>query len=80
MPYPQNLETAKDVEAIVRRKGAVPATIAILDGIPCVGVYNKLFTSYIVQIHVELSLYLMLIAIEILGLPTRLLCMMFVLL
>lgn len=39
MPYPQNLETAKEVEANVREKGAVPATIAILDGIPCVGVY-----------------------------------------
>ncbi|KAM6576778.1 hypothetical protein CsatB_028615 [Cannabis sativa] len=37
MPYPKNLETAKEVEAIVRGKGAVPATIAILDGIPCVG-------------------------------------------
>ncbi|KAF5184424.1 Pseudouridine-5'-phosphate glycosidase [Thalictrum thalictroides] len=37
MPYPQNLETAKEVEAIVRNNGAVPATIAILDGIPCIG-------------------------------------------
>lgn len=37
MPYPQNLETAKEVEAIVRNNGAVPATIAILDGTPCVG-------------------------------------------
>ncbi|KAM3692568.1 hypothetical protein ACB098_08G097400 [Castanea mollissima] len=37
MPYPLNLETAKEVEAIVRTNGAVPATIAILDGIPCVG-------------------------------------------
>lgn len=37
MPYPQNLETAKEVEAIVRENGAVPATIAILDGVPCVG-------------------------------------------
>ncbi|KAE8687190.1 Detected protein of unknown function [Hibiscus syriacus] len=36
MSYPQNLETAKEVEAIVRESGAVPATIAILDGIPCI--------------------------------------------
>ncbi|KAI8526117.1 hypothetical protein RHMOL_Rhmol13G0284200 [Rhododendron molle] len=35
MPYPQNLETAKEVEAIVRENGAVPATVAILDGVPC---------------------------------------------
>ncbi|KAL8527456.1 hypothetical protein ACS0TY_005347 [Phlomoides rotata] len=37
MPYPQNLETAKEVEAIVQQNGAIPATIAILDGLPCVG-------------------------------------------
>ncbi|KAK7272960.1 hypothetical protein RIF29_14005 [Crotalaria pallida] len=37
MPYPQNLETAKQVEAIVRENGAIPATVAILDGTPCVG-------------------------------------------
>jgi pseudouridine-5'-phosphate glycosidase len=32
MPYPQNVETARAVEAIVRAAGAEPATIAILDG------------------------------------------------
>ena len=32
MPYPQNLEMARGVEAIVRAAGAVPATIAIMDG------------------------------------------------
>ncbi len=32
MPYPQNLETAQVVEVIIREGGAVPATIAILDG------------------------------------------------
>ena len=32
MPYPQNVETALRVEAIIRENGAVPATIAILDG------------------------------------------------
>ncbi|XVE59941.1 hypothetical protein DITRI_Ditri05aG0086900 [Diplodiscus trichospermus] len=33
IPYPLNLETAEEVEAIVRENGVVPATIAILDGI-----------------------------------------------
>ncbi|XP_011045378.1 PREDICTED: pseudouridine-metabolizing bifunctional protein C1861.05 [Populus euphratica] len=37
MPYPKNLKTAKEVEAIVRENGAVPATVAILDGVPCIG-------------------------------------------
>jgi pseudouridine-5'-phosphate glycosidase len=32
MPYPENVETALAVERIVRAAGAVPATIAILDG------------------------------------------------
>jgi pseudouridine-5'-phosphate glycosidase len=32
MPFPQNLEMANAVEAIVRAGGAVPATIAIMDG------------------------------------------------
>lgn len=32
MPYPQNLETAIQVEETVRNNGAVPATIAIFDG------------------------------------------------
>jgi pseudouridine-5'-phosphate glycosidase len=32
MPYPQNYETAKHVENTVRENGAVPATIAILNG------------------------------------------------
>ena len=32
MPYPANIETARAVEAVVRDNGAVPATIAVLDG------------------------------------------------
>ena len=32
MPYPQNVETALRVEAVVRELGAVPATIAVLGG------------------------------------------------
>ncbi|MFC0297490.1 pseudouridine-5'-phosphate glycosidase [Geobacillus jurassicus] len=32
MPYPENVQTAKDVERIIRGRGAVPATIAILNG------------------------------------------------
>ena len=32
MPYPQNVETALNVEAIIRKNGAVPATIAIIGG------------------------------------------------
>jgi pseudouridine-5'-phosphate glycosidase len=32
MPYPQNVETARNVEQIVRDNGAVPATIGIIEG------------------------------------------------
>ena len=32
LPYPENLATARDIEQKVRDEGAIPATIAILDG------------------------------------------------
>ncbi|HEX6915944.1 MAG TPA: pseudouridine-5'-phosphate glycosidase [Chitinophagaceae bacterium] len=37
MPYPQNVHTAREVEQVVREGGAIPATIAIMDGKCCVG-------------------------------------------
>ena len=37
MPYPRNVEMAVVVEGIVRDGGAVPATIAVLDGVPRIG-------------------------------------------
>lgn len=37
LAYPTNLEVARELEEIVRREGAVPATIAILNGRPQVG-------------------------------------------
>ncbi|XP_014861261.1 PREDICTED: pseudouridine-metabolizing bifunctional protein C1861.05-like [Poecilia mexicana] len=41
MPYPHNLSTANEVEAIVRAEGATPATIGVVEGEICVGL-----TSY----------------------------------
>ncbi|MFC7491328.1 MULTISPECIES: pseudouridine-5'-phosphate glycosidase [unclassified Knoellia] len=37
MPYPRNVEMAREVEQIVREGGATPATIAILDGVARIG-------------------------------------------
>ena len=37
MPYPENVETARAVETVVRDNGAIPATIAVGDGIIRVG-------------------------------------------
>ena len=37
MPYPKNVETALNVEKVIREHGAVPATIGIIDGEPIVG-------------------------------------------
>ena len=37
MPYPQNVATARLVEAEIRAHGAVPATIAVLDGVIHIG-------------------------------------------
>ncbi|MEP7729996.1 pseudouridine-5'-phosphate glycosidase [Marinomonas primoryensis] len=41
MPWPQNAETAKKVEQIIRDSGAVPATIAIIDGRLKAGLSNE---------------------------------------
>lgn len=38
MPYPKNVETALNVEKIVRENGAIPATIAIIGGKLTVGI------------------------------------------
>ncbi|MFQ5526729.1 MAG: pseudouridine-5'-phosphate glycosidase [Thermoanaerobaculia bacterium] len=38
LPHPQGVETAAELEAVVREHGAVPATIAVLDGRAKVGV------------------------------------------
>ncbi|MFI7317281.1 pseudouridine-5'-phosphate glycosidase [Streptomyces venezuelae] len=37
LPRPRNLQVAEELEAVVRDEGAVPATIAVLDGVPRVG-------------------------------------------
>ncbi len=37
MPYPKNVQTAREVEQLIRDGGAVPATIAVLHGIPRIG-------------------------------------------
>lgn len=37
MPYPKNVQTALKVEAEIRKLGAIPATIGIIDGQPIVG-------------------------------------------
>ena len=37
MPFPQNVETARAVEADIRAAGAVPATIAVLGGVLHIG-------------------------------------------
>lgn len=37
LPYPYNLEVAQELEQVVLDHGAVPATIALLDGKPLVG-------------------------------------------
>ncbi|MFI2422637.1 pseudouridine-5'-phosphate glycosidase [Streptomyces sp. NPDC018955] len=37
LPRPRNLQVALELEAAVRQEGAVPATIAVLDGRPLIG-------------------------------------------
>ena len=41
LPRPRNLEAAKEFEEILRSIGVTPATIAILDGVPQIGLDGK---------------------------------------
>jgi pseudouridine-5'-phosphate glycosidase len=41
MPYPLNVESAKNSERIVRENGAIPATIAIINGVIKVGLTDE---------------------------------------
>jgi pseudouridine-5'-phosphate glycosidase len=41
LPWPVNVETARESEAAVRQAGAVPATIAVLNGVPTVGLTDS---------------------------------------
>ena len=41
LPFPQNLQLARDMEATIRREGATPATIALLDGKIRVGLTDE---------------------------------------
>ncbi len=41
LPYPQNIEIAQAMERNVRENGAIPATIAVLEGLVHVGLSNQ---------------------------------------
>ncbi|KXG45006.1 pseudouridine-5-phosphate glycosidase [Tepidibacillus decaturensis] len=41
MPYPANVETALEVERIIREQGVIPATIAIINGVIKVGLTEE---------------------------------------
>ena len=45
MPWPQNLDTAREVEDVIRAEGAVPATIAVIGGRIRVGLTNDELTQ-----------------------------------
>jgi pseudouridine-5'-phosphate glycosidase len=65
MPFPQNYETALEIEKTVREKGAVPATIAILNGVIKIGLNieeldflsrNKILRATKIKGHIEIQL------------------------
>ncbi|HEX7404459.1 MAG TPA: pseudouridine-5'-phosphate glycosidase [Candidatus Nanopelagicaceae bacterium] len=41
LPRPQNLQVAREVESIVRNRGATPATIAVIDGVVHIGLTDS---------------------------------------
>ena len=53
LPYPQNVEMARQVEAIIRQHGAIPATIAFLKGKIHVGLNSEQLTQLATSQPVE---------------------------
>jgi pseudouridine-5'-phosphate glycosidase len=53
MPYPENVKMAKKVEDIIRKEGAVPATIAIMDGNIKIGLTDEDLETLAKADHVE---------------------------
>ena len=41
LPRPDNLRVAREIEQTVRDHGGVPATIAVVEGKPCIGLYEE---------------------------------------
>lgn len=41
LPYPQNVTVAREMEAVIRAGGAVPATIGVVAGVPTVGLADE---------------------------------------
>lgn len=41
LPYPENIQMAKEVEKLIRKNGAIPASIGFVEGIPTVGLNEE---------------------------------------
>jgi pseudouridine-5'-phosphate glycosidase len=44
LPHPDNIELAREVEDLIRAEGATPATIAVIDGAPKIGLSQEELT------------------------------------
>lgn len=53
MPYPQNIEMARQVEAIIRAEGAVPATIGIMGGKVKIGLNEQELEAFATNKQVD---------------------------
>ncbi|TCZ78849.1 pseudouridine-5'-phosphate glycosidase [Paenibacillus albiflavus] len=53
MPYPQNVQMAKEVEQIIRNQGAVPATIGLMDGAIKIGLNEQELERFATDPSVE---------------------------
>lgn len=46
LPYPQNVTVAREMEAVIRAGGAVPATIGVVAGVPTVGLADEVLERF----------------------------------
>lgn len=52
LPHPDNIDVARQAEAMVRAAGAVPATMAVLDGVAHIGLDDAAITRLATEAHV----------------------------
>ena len=52
LPYPHNQEVALQLEAIIRAEGAVPATLAVVHGVPTIGLDEAQIADFAQAQHV----------------------------
>lgn len=53
LPYPENIQLARDMETEIRSYGSIPATIGVLDGVLTIGLNSEQIEKLVSQNHLH---------------------------